>query len=356
MKVISNIRPLLDASQGHNYALPDCIKFILEHLGAGDGLDYWDIAAITGDSVAQVYNHYLTTGCEYCVSGYLAGPEHLQYVFHTLGYDFEYITANRFNADKDRYLPKIVEMIDRDIPVLVKTNVNDIPEWHSDVGTYCLIVGYDRGQLYSRHEGPRVKLLFEGTVSADHLLTDEDKIDFVFIGEKQREVSLGEIYINAIKKMVYWLSLPNHDGLFYGAAAFRAWADDIEAGRFTDSDLSIWENYGVYVCNLATSPAIPFYLLKKLSEMDSVYSNYAALHDEIKSLFPSFKPDDVTAHENKDGLWSELESLGAGMNMELVKTTMQDHDKRSKVAAVLRDYAGRLDKTAELLKQIDVDI
>ena len=85
MKKIANILPLLDGNKGHNYGLPDCIKFILEHLESDNKLDYLDVAAITGDSVAQVYNHNPSTSCEYCVSGYLAGPKYIDYVFDTLG-------------------------------------------------------------------------------------------------------------------------------------------------------------------------------------------------------------------------------------------------------------------------------
>jgi len=155
MKRIANNRELCDGMKGHNYALPDCVKFILESVGHGDKPDFWDIAAITGDTVAQVYNRNPATGCEYCVSGYLAGSEHIKYVFDTLGYGHEYVTAAQLNAETGRYIQKIAETIDRDIPVLVKTNLNDIPGWNSDVGTHCLIVGYDHG-------GQLVKLLGGG--------------------------------------------------------------------------------------------------------------------------------------------------------------------------------------------------
>jgi len=53
---LTDIRELADGMKGHNYGLPDYVKFILERLGWSDKPDYWDIAAITGDSVAQVYN------------------------------------------------------------------------------------------------------------------------------------------------------------------------------------------------------------------------------------------------------------------------------------------------------------
>ena len=327
---LRRIRPLWDGGKGYNYGLPDSVKFILERLQGLEKPDYWDIAAITGDSVAQVYNRNPATGCEYCVSGYLAGPEHIAYVFDALGYDCEYAPAGQINIDK------VVEYIDKGIPILVKTNIHDIPGWESDVGTYPLVIGY-------KNRGQTLRLHVDGKTIIDYTLHENSKLDMIFIGEKKRDVTLEELYLQAIRKMPHWLRLPERGGMFFGAAAFRAWAEDIEAGRFEDETLPLWENYGIYVCNLATSPAIPYYILKKL--------NYMALHDEIVRLFPSFKPDDCSPDERRDGLWSELEHLGGGMNLDEVKNTMRDKEKRARVAAALRDYAGRLDQALVLLEE-----
>jgi AraC-like DNA-binding protein len=320
MKRIANNRPLFDGYKGHNYGLPDCMKFILECVGWDEKPDFWDIAAITGDTVAQVYNRNPTTSCEYCVSGYLAGPEHINYVFDTLGYEYEYVTAAQLNADNESYIKKIVAMIDRDIPVLVKTNLNNIPEWHSDVGTYCLIVGYDHG-------GQIVKLLFDGTETVDCILTGNNKMDLIFVGEQQREVTLEELYLKAIKKMPHWLTLPERDGMFFGVAAFRAWADDIEDGRFEDSNLPLWENYGVYVCNLATSGG-------QLARLGG---------EKVRELLPTETPTG-----GKCLLWICLDELGGGMDVK--REILCDKKKRSKISAVLRDRADRLDKVVRLLE------
>jgi len=335
---LRRIRRFFAGGLGHNYGLPDCVKFVLERLGAPDKPDYWDIAAITGDTVAQVYNRNPATGCEYCVSGYLAGPEHLAYVFDALGYACEYVPAGQIDVKR------IVGYINRGIPVLVKTNMYDIPGWNEDVGTYPLVIGY-------KNKGQTLQLLVGDKKIIDYELHDQSKLDFIFIGEKRRDVTLEALYLKAIAKMPHWLTLPERDGMFFGAAAFRAWADDIEAGRFEDEALPLWENYGVYVCNLATSPAIPFFIFRKLAQMSPAYSRYMMLFDEIVKLLPSFKPDDITLDDSKDGLWSQLEHLGAGMDLEKTKITMRDKEKRAMVADALRDYAGRLDKALALLEE-----
>ena len=50
------------------------------------------------------------------------------------------------------------------------------------MGTHCLIVGYDHG-------GQVVKLLFDDTETVDYIITGKNKMDLIFVGEKQREVT-----------------------------------------------------------------------------------------------------------------------------------------------------------------------
>ena len=172
-------------------------------------------------------------------------------------------------------------------------------------------------------------------------------MDWIFAGDRLRDVTREELYLGAVKRIPSWLTLPERDGMFFGTAAFRAWADDIEGGRYEDTTTDLWVDYTVYVCNLATTPALPYFLLKKLADMSAVYADYLPLHDQLIALFPAFKPDDMVPDDSKDGLWSELEHLGGGFNV--TREVLCDKVKRGKIAAALRSYASRLDQAVELL-------
>lgn len=338
-KLLTDIRDLIDGMQGHNYALPDCIKYIFERVGDFEPLDFWNFAAITGDTIVQVYNHHLTTSCEYCVSGFLGGPEYIADIFNILGYQHEYATAEHIAQNIPIYAQKIMEHIDKGIPILVKTNLNNIPSWDSDVGTYCLVVGYE-------NEGRILKLLVSDKTTIDYELNDENKLDLIFIGSKQNEISLEKIYLQVLKKMPYWLTLPERDGMYFGAAAYRKWADDIEDGRFCDNGLDLWGNYGVYVCNLATNGGEATYIFRKLAQMNDAYAELAVWGEKIQELLPAETP---TGGRSK--LWIQLEELGGAMDMDVVKITMSDKEKRLKIAEALRDYAGRLDQAVAMIKE-----
>lgn len=334
------IRGIFDGYQGHNYGLPDCLAYVWERLNEGMQLTYWDFAAITGDSVAQVYNRNPSTRCEYCVSGFLAGEEHIGQVFDALGYGYTYATAEQINADKDAFLRKVTDYIDAGFPVLVKTAMANIPGWESDVGTYCPIVGYNDG-------GNTLLLMVDLHRLVKYETGGEIKMDWIFIGDRLRDMTREELYLGAVKRISYWLTLPERDGMFFGTAAFRAWADDIEGGRYDDNTTDLWVDYSVYVCNLATTPALPYFMLKTLAEMRAEYADYLPLHDTINALFPAFKPDDMVPDDSKDGLWSELEYLGGGFNV--TREVLRDKTKRGNIASALRGYASRLDKAVELL-------
>ena len=341
---LANIRGVWDGGKGHNYGLPDCLAFIWERLNKTVRLDFWDFAAVAGDSVAMVYNRNPSTHCGYSVSSFLAGPEHTAYVFDAMGYAHEYVTAAQINADKKKYMRQVAHYIDRGLPVLALTSLADVPGWKSDVADYCLIVGYDDESLLlnvDEKDGEAQLLRYDAS--------GEIKMDWIFVGEKLHDITMEGLYLGAVSNMTHWLTLPERDGMFFGAAAFRAWADDIEAGRYENKKTHLWDDYGVYVCNLATSPAIPYFIFKKLAKINPAYTHYMALHDEIVRLFPAFKPDDIVPDDGKDGLWSELEHLRGGFNV--TRKVMRNKKRRGKIAAALRGYAERLDEAVRILNK-----
>lgn len=176
---LSPLRPLIDGMQGHNFALPDCLKFLLECMGEEESLDFWDIAALTGDTVAQVYDRFPSDRREYCVSGYLAGRSYMAYVFDVLGYGLEYAESRDIAADPARYREKVAAFIDRGIPVLAVTNLRAVPGWESDVGTHALVVGYaDSGRI--------LKLLVRDTVVIDYVMPEDPSLELAFIGGENR--------------------------------------------------------------------------------------------------------------------------------------------------------------------------
>jgi len=243
----------------------------------------------------------------------------------------------------------VADSIGRGLPVIAWTTLEarrrkDVPPWVD----YCLIVGYE-DQALQLNIGNKDG----GAFLHKYDTSGEIGMDLIFVGEKQREFTLEALYLGAAKMMPHWLTLPQRDGMLFGAAAFRAWAGDIEGGRYEDKNANLWNDYGAYVCNLATSPGIPSFVFKKLAEMNPAYARYLALYDEIIKIFPACAPDDCVPNgSGKDGLWSELERLGGGLYAK--HKAFRSKTRCRKIAAALRDYAGRLDQALALMKEAAV--
>ncbi len=343
-KMLPHLRDLCDGMQGHNFGLPDCLKFTFEHLGDFTDINYWDIAAVTGDTVAPVYNRNPSTGCEYSLSGYLAGEPYLKGVMDAFGYDYEYLTAQKAAENPSAFRDKVVEYIDQEILVTVVGCFKDVLSLHTDVSTYCVVVGYEeKGQILKLISGDKIL-----TAGLDEVLT----LNFLFIGNKLRQVTKEELYLRAVTKAADWLTLPEQNGMCVGTRALRAWAQAIEQGRYQNTQFNPWDDYGVYVCNIATTGFGYFGYFKKLAELSETYQECDAIFEKLFALTP---------WESKDGgrtmLWIELDNLDAGFNAfhsdldyEGVAATMKNPEKWAKVGVLLNDWADRLEQSAHLLQ------
>ena len=123
----------------------------------------------------------------------------------------------------------------------------------------------------------------------------------------------------------------------FGPESFRAWARDIENGKFDDmkpEEFDGWAHYTNYICVLATNSGCSNNFINKALELnpDMIYLS------EIKSCY------------NKTStIWSDLEALGGGFNVTL--EVLQDKEKRPKIANKIREAADYMDEVVRILKE-----
>lgn len=75
----------------------------------------------------------------------------------------------------------------------------------------------------------------------------------------------------------------------------------------------MWDNYGVYVCNLATSGGEATYIFNKLPESNPQYKDMLLLGKQLQKLLPIETPTG-----GKILLWIKLDELNAGMDIDKV--------------------------------------
>ena len=334
---LPTIRPFLNGDEGKNYGFDDCMAYLMECLNEDARLDYWIFTGISGDGYTMVYNRNHSNYCEYCIAGYTSGQELVSRVFNAIGYDYTYVDDKEINLKKSEYIKKLISYIDKGIPVLARTTLAATPA-DVDVRTYLTYVGYeDDGKT----------LLFKSDY--DNLFCYDTsstiKQDWIFPGEKIREVPFEKIVSNAVADLPRLMTLPEKDGQFFGSQAFRAWADDIEKGRYGEKS-DLWSDYGVYVCNLATNcmannsthaPSV----VNLLAQFSPQYSE---MRTKIANLYFHMGHGDGVG-----GAWRKLEDLEAGFNVKA--ETFQDKERCRKIVAVLRECADDMDEIVQTLQE-----
>ena len=269
-KMIANIPPLVNSWFGENYHFNGAARYVMGCLGEMKLADYSLIAGISGDIFVQFYA--LGDFKDDSASDFYLGLRGLHQVFDKMGYAAESFSERELQSDRGYYMRKITASIDRGIPVIWYHG------WPKGV-----IVGYEG-------DGSALLYLSDNKSEPERMILDDeffhnDQTDlhgWIIVGEKKREVSLKQIYRDAVLQLPGLLTTRT-DTYAFGAEAFRAWAGDIENGlfdgmkpeEFTDNFFA----HGVYVCNLSTNSGGCQSFLEMAQEMNP---DFAFLEDVRK--------------------------------------------------------------------------
>jgi len=325
--IIPVIHRLVTDEYGENYWFNGCAKYVMECLGEPD-YDYWFFAGLTGDLFTQ---HYAYTKSYWdAVDGYRFEENPKQFVkdiFAKCGYAATYVSKQEIEENTEMYLQTLVAYIDKGIPVI---------NWEGPCGVF---VGYE--------EFGKILLCITGNknqperIPFDQVLQNPGIINngWIFVGEKKETLSLAQIYRDAIAAIPQLFSVKTNTYCF-GAEAFRAWAKDIENGKFDGmkpEDFDTWFHYTNYVCVLATNGSCCHGFLQKALELNPDMR----FLEEVGALYKKMK---YMGNGDKDS----LEALGGGFNVTL--EALQDKENRGKIAAKIREFADITDEVMQIIQ------
>ena len=336
--MIPSIHKLITMHYGENYWFNGCAKYVMECLGEKD-YDYWFFGGLTGDNFAQVFacERFLGDGLtdyRMCDPG---KPHFIETIFEKCGYASTFIPNRDLSANREMYLRTLMTYIDKGIPVIRYQWGWSVFVGYEDFGKTLLFMTSDKT------EPQRVS--FDEVLSLPDGFSDEDAAFYgygwAFMGEKREQKELRQIYRDAIFNLPNILTTKT-DRYCFGAEAFQAWADEIESGKYESmkpEQFDGWTMYTVYVCNLATNGSCCFSYLEKAQELNSDFTflkEVAELYHQMGHIW-----------NNQNG--EDLEALGGGFNITLA--VLQDQEKRTKIAAKLRECAACADKVVRILNE-----
>jgi len=339
--IISIIHRLVTDEYGENYWFNGCAKYAMECLGEKD-YDYWFFAGLTGDIFAQHYTYTKYSGdalTSYMMEENMGGnpAKYARDIFAKCGYPATYVPLRDVRNNTEMYINTLIAYIDKGIPVIT---------WGSQVGVY---VGYeDYGKVLllitgNSNQPERIPLekVLKGQVDSDWLFQGEG--GWIFVGEKKESLSLAEIYREAICEIPRHMSVKT-DTYCFGPEAFRAWASDIENGKFdgmANEEFRAWEHYTNYVCVLATNGSCCHEFLKRARALNPDFG----FLEEVSALYR--RTAEMWGGEGSHNDADSLEALGGGFNVTL--EALQDKIKHGKIAAKIRECADVSDEILRVL-------
>jgi len=347
--IIPIVHRLITSEFGENYWFNGCAKYVMESLAgtADDGsrsvndYDYWFFAGITGDVFTQ---HYCYKGAPMysgdALSSYMmnenVGSEPADFiseVFGKCGYAATYIPNRDIRRNTEMYLSTLTSYIDKGVPVITWGHLYGVFVGYEDYGKVLLYITGDNNQP----ERVPLEKALRGEVT--------DTGGWIFVGEKKENNPLAQLYRRAIAKIPHTLNI-NTDAYCFGAEAFRAWARDIESGRFdgmANDDFDAWYYHTNYICVLATNGSCCHEFLKRARELNPDLS----FLDELSSLYRRYAQ--IWGGENNGNDPDNLEALGGGFNVTL--EALQDKERRGKITAKIRECAEVTEKIAEMITE-----
>lgn len=341
-KIIDNIplHQLQYPDQGQNYVFNGCMKYLMECMSEDEQYDYWFFSAVSGDCYVQVFgtdkNKWHT-----CFSQSKFDYDLIQRVFDAIGYDFTYIAADTWQSDKEKTKAKLIEYIDKGIPVIGKGFYCPPEDGHGEWPTdeVSCIIGYENdGECFYR-------LPEEATDLVPFTLDDPLAYTFVFIGDKKDARPIAEEYKKALLNApVLMKTQPSHDSdVFFGGDAFKQWANMLESDfyRMAKEDfeafnsIARWRYYGVYVCMLATNTFSKQYTTDRAIQLNPDLAEIAPLLDKEYQVLKELE--------------RKLEEANGGFNIHY--NVLQDAKERKEIAGILREYKQIYARICEVIEQ-----
>lgn len=334
---------VIDGMQGQNYEIDGAISLALEVMGEPD-FDYWMIAGLTGDSFTQIYyrDHWRgNSAAEVRLSDGDVSP--VIETFALCGYDCEFVPARELLKHREAYMERLMRSIDRGVPVIRFFDGWQMVVGYEDNGKALLAIWGDRwGDTWTTPGRIEEDQIF-ALPSQQGVPNPCPNPGWFFPGQKRRPVDLAELYRKAIDRLPDLLTMRG-DNYCFGSAAFRAWAQEIESGKYdsveaADFEENNWYYYTNYVCVLASNGSCYRPFLEKALSLNPDMG-YLIRMGELLGQLELFWGGDAPGK-------GSLEDIGGGFNITL--ETLQSPEKRALIAGKLRECAALADELLNLL-------
>lgn len=289
-KLIPNVEKLYE-NPAENYMFPSCMHSAMGALGENKAFDFLFFAGVTGDLFTQLwlspkwqYNDSYSQTCHHTLLP-------IRNAFSACGYDYEYVPKNEIQKNKTKYIQKIVESIDKGIPVLTFGIVGP--------PTCSIILGYDENgsvligwsqftdEPHPDSDGPHVEYVSDNYFQKRNGLEKSDAL--IFIGKKRYTSSIADGIRSSIQNIPDYLTLPATERIVFGEQAFNAWADSLlDDSCFQDESTlaAPLDTYGSCIVQIGTNM---HYMEQYLDRASNLCPDLSLLIDNLRKAYQDVK-------------------------------------------------------------------
>ncbi|MHB1000123.1 MAG: beta-galactosidase [Armatimonadota bacterium] len=323
-KVLDNIHNLITWHYGQNYLFNGCMQYLMECLHEDKEYVYWFFSGVTGDSFTQLYRPNSPEFVS-CLSDDTFNYDLAKKAFDACGYDFTYVTEAELKADKAKWTKKIVEYINKDIPVITHRC--------EGIRSFAIICGYE-------NNGETLLLLKDDIKTPEKTknMMDYSK-GLLFVGDKKETPPLADVFRNAVMNIPALMSMQPRDGLVFGKQAFEAWADGLlcddsvfEGKTDAEMDDLRWRLHCALLCIAGTNGCSRGYLAKTLS-----------LCPDMK-VIPKLAP----VYERMQMIFEEISNMQGGFSIP--NENLKNTEMRRNISDKIREFSKCYDEIHEIMR------
>jgi len=317
-KLIPNVEKLYEVKT-ENYMFPCCMRSAMAALSEDKALDFMYFAGVCGDFFVQTWSKDEWGYCvEYSGNHGSATLDPVQLAFDACGYEYEYIPKAEMEKDMTKCIQKIVESIDKGVPILT----------YGIVGppNCSIIYGYDEnGDTLIGWAQFAENEYFE--VKANDGLKESEAL--IFIGNKKPSVGIEEGIRKSILNIPNFANLPETN-IKFGKAAFYAWADSLlHDDDFSNEDklAQPLDTYGSCTVQFGTNR---HYMSDYLNKARALCPDISPIIDKLEQ-----------SYKQASTAFDAVTDFQGGFFFENDKTVLLDKDYRVKLSFLIKELGDR---------------
>lgn len=344
-KMIPNIERLYE-KKTENYMFPSCMRSVMCALQENPDFDFLFFAGVTGDLFTQLwvnpkwqYNDSYSQTCHQTL-------DPIRKAFLACGYDFEYIPKAEIQKDRPKYLQRIIESIDRGIPILtfgiVGPPVCSIIFGYDENGD--VLIGWSQftDEPHPDNDGPHMECISENYFQKRNGLDHSDAL--IFIGDKKYTPSIADGIRKSILAISSYADFAEIDGwnsqsIVFGQEAFDAWADSLLDDSCFMSECMLDSPLDTYMSCIVQIGTNMHYMQEYLNRAYTLCPDLSALIEELRK-----------AYRKVSDAFMKVTEFQGGYFFEKDRNALLQKDFRVKLSELIRKLGVQYGNVAEVVK------